>query len=204
MDRELAALVIKRYGADEWLKPEPRNTNVFVWQFTPSRLQPRSIQQSVRKSDDDPSEVRVTRSTYRKGEALLLLTTYECVSRAAARAELLRVLSEFQGPTLERTDVAGEVAYRVLRDFTIVVARGNLVAIARNGEKKLTSAAALVRRLDKLLTEELPAEERTLTRLRPPAVGEWIRIVAEGGEVELSRGRPVLRGKGTVAVARLR
>ena len=204
MDKQLAAFLIKRYDAQAWLKPEPLPTNVFVWHFVPAQLQPQDVQQYLTPSDDEKSQIRVTESTYAKGDVLLHVTTYECDSRAAARQQLLSVLGEFQGPVLERKDVAGEVSYSVPRDISAVFVRGNVVVVGRNGGPKLTSVKPLLKKLDDILTKQLPPETRTLDKLEPPAENEWIQIVAEGAEVQLSKGRPVLRGKGTVAVARVR
>lgn len=204
MDKQLAAFLTKRYDAEAWLKPEPLPTNVFVWHFDPAQLQPHNVQRYMTPSDDGKSQIRVTESTYPKGDVLLHVTTYECDSRAAARQQLLSVLGEFQGPILERKDVAGEVSYSVPRDVSAVFVRGNVVVVGRNGGPKLTSVKPLLKKLDNMMTGRLPPDSHTLDKLKPPADNEWIQLVAEGAEVVLSKGRPTLRGKGTVAVARVR
>ena len=204
MDKQRAAFLTKRHDAKAWLKPEPRKTNVFIWHFVPAQLEPQDVQQYTTQSHDAKSQIRVTESRYAKGDVLLHVTTYECESRAAARQQLLNILGEFQGPLLERKEVAGEVSYRVPRDISAVFVRGNVVVAGRNGGRKLTSVASLLKKLDKILTQQRTPESRTLDKLTPPADNEWIQIVAEGAEVVLSKGRPVLRGKGTVAVARVR
>lgn len=201
----------EHYRADEWLRPELRDTgafNTFVWKFkpfaaanvTPERLQffdtPPDYQLRLEQAQKRP--VRTTESTFLAGDAMLVLTAYECDSRAAARAHLLRLLGTFQGPVLERTDLAGEVAYAVPRAISAVTVRGNLVLYARNGGEELTSVAPLLQAIDERLTTEPRFSEKleaTLgeradidgpfpLHLARPNADDWVHIVVHGGEVQ--------------------
>ena len=198
---DFAEALRKQYGADEWLRPEPRDVNVFTWKFkpfaiddlTPERMQffdtPPNYQLPLEQAQRRP--VRTTESTFLSEKAMLVLTTYECDSRAEARAHLLRLLGDFQGPVLERADAAGEVSYAVPHGISAVAARGNLVLYARNGGEDLTDVTPLLRRIDERLTrendfrEELDARvEGSALRIARPNADEWVHILARGGEVQ--------------------
>lgn len=202
MPDNFADALRRDYRADEWLRPEPRDVNVFTWKFkpfavaglTPERLQlydvPSAFNLNVEQAQHRP--VRTTESNWFDGAAMLTLTSYECDSRAAARAQLLAVLGTFQGPTLRRSEVAGEVAYAVPDDIAAVTARGNLVLVARNGGEKLISVAPLLQGIDKRLTAGFGGEERevkgeTLDVARPLA-DEWVHILVRGGEAQAVDG----------------
>lgn len=209
----------QRYDADRWLRPEPRDVNVFTWKFkpfatanvAPERLQffdtPSDYQLPLEQAQKRP--VRTTESTFTAGEAMLILTSYECDSRAAARAHLLRVLGDFQGPVLERADVAGEVGYAVPGAISAVVARGNLVLYARNGGQQLTSVAPLLQGIDERLTAEPQFTDKLEAsldggdgpfplRIARPSADDWVHILARGGEVQAAEGGlifvPVAKG----------
>ena len=198
-------------GTPDWLRPDPRDTNVFVWHFVPPRIEPFEPLRMQRYdtppiADGQQSPIATTDSIHSRGDALLHLMTFECESRAAARAQLLHVLGGFQGPVLERSDVAGEVAFAAPGEISVAAVRGNLVLLAMNGGTDPIGMGPLVRGIDdrlarqpqnfdeKLDIKPLLAARRSVAAtidLRPPAAGAYVHIVAEGGEVHLVDGRPV-------------
>jgi len=199
----------EQYDAGRWLTPEPRDVNVFTWKFkpfatanvAPARMQffdtPADYQFPLEQAQRRP--VRTTESTFTAGDAMLLLTTYECDTRAAARAFLLRVLGEFQGPKLDPAD-AGEIAFAAPDAISAVAVRGNLVLFARNGGPQLTSTLPLLRGIDERLTTEPKIEEPLDVKIERAADGgapfplgiarphadDWVHILARGGEVQAS------------------
>ena len=215
----------EHYGADRWLRPEPRDVNVFTWKFkpfgaadlTPQRMQcfdtPAEYQLPIDGAQKRP--VRTTESTFAAGKAMLVLTSYECDSRAEARAHLLRLLGSFQGPVLEQSDIAGEVSYAVPHALSAVAVRGNLVLFARNGAEEVTSVAPLLRAIDERLTAEprisepLDADVDREGRLHLPRpnADEWIHILARGGEVQAGeeglRFVPAPGARGRLTITRI-
>jgi len=188
-------------GTPDWLRPDPRDTNVFVWHFVPPRIEPF---EPMRMQRYDTGPIATTDSIHSRGEALLHLMTFECESRAAARAQLLHVLGGFQGPVLERSDVAGEVAFAAPGEISVASVRGNLVLLVMNGGTELTSVAPLVRGIDDRLArqpqnfaEKLAIKPQLTVRravaapLDLPAEDVFVHVIARGGEVHLVDGRPV-------------
>jgi hypothetical protein len=134
---------------------------------------------------------------------MIVLTVYECVSSGAARAQLLRTVSGFEGPTVERTDRFGDVAFIVPGEWTGLFARGNLAFYAHNGRDALESVVPLLTRIDEFLTTEPAFSEQLILRTGPPGLAEnqllgvdppnedeWVHIVARGGEVHASAEGP--------------
>ncbi len=210
----------EHYRADEWLRPEPRDVNVFTWKFKPfaiAGLKPERVQFydvpaafDLNLAEAQKRPVRTTESNWFDGDAMLTLTSYECDSRAAARAQLLALLGTFEGPNLKRSDIAGEVAFSVPDEIAAVVVRGNLVLSARNGTTKLISVAPLVTQIDKRLTTGFDGAERTVQAgrldLNRPLADEWLHVLAHGGEVQVIDGTPQFVGSGearlTIAVVK--
>jgi hypothetical protein len=231
MANELIDSLIERTGARKWLEPEARDVNVLAWHFVPLRLEGwTAVRQRVRDLPVPPkgglddiarTPARLTDSVWRQeaeeGPAVHL-TTFETGSRADARAWLLRSLAEFETLQLERSDVAGEVAYSVPGETSIVFVRGNVVFLVRNAEFKLAKLGNVARTLDAQLQEEprrftrtidIPPprfrkERATALDIPEPAENRWVRLVVRGGEPRIERGRPVVvpaGGKVAVIVA---
>lgn len=220
MPNNFADAIREHYQAEQWLRPEPRDVNVFTWKFKPfaigdlkpERLQfydaPAAFDLKIAEAQARP--VRTTESNWFDGDAMLTLTSHECDSRAAARAQLLAVLGTFQGPNLKRSEIAGEVAFSVPDDLAAVTVRGNLVLTARNGGAKLISVAPLLRDIDKRLTAGFGGEERAVKAgeldLSRPLADEWLHILARGGEVQVIEGTPQFVGSAgarlTIAVVK--
>jgi hypothetical protein len=110
------------------------------------------------------SSVRLTDSTWTPDEEdnprrLVHLRTFECDSRAAARAQLLQLLAEIQGPPLKRTDAAGEVSFAAPGNTMIAGVRGNVAFMLTNGGEELLDLSGIAATLDRRLTEALRKQE---------------------------------------------
>src|SRR5215210_2374793 len=130
MANDLIDSLKQKFAFDEWATPEMRDENVFVWRFDPINVplpewtldsvtiletiepQPKALREAQAKND-----VRAVDSMWTQGSDItraLHVTTYECASREDARAQLLRVLTEFQSPIVERaTNAPGEIAFQM-------------------------------------------------------------------------------------------
>ena len=194
-------------GSPDWLRPEPRDANVFVWHFVP---QPIEGFERLRLQRYAAAPLTTTESIHGQGEALVHLMTFECESRAAARQQLLNVLDGFQGPPPERSDVAGEVSFVAGDGIGVVAVRGNLVLQALNGGPKLVSVVPVVRGIDERLlrqpqnfaerlrvTPHLTVRRAVAAPLDLPAEDVFVHVIAEGGEVHLVDGRPVYTATAT-------
>jgi hypothetical protein len=209
----------RQFRTDEWLTPPAQRENVFVWRFAPETaikgLEPLRVQRveappevtdvlggaeaSITRATQH-SPLRITDSVFAPGGGdegqLITLRTIECDSRAAARAQLLQVLAEFQGPIVERTDVAGEVSFAAPGYTTIAGVRGNLVFILRNGGSDLVDLSRIATELDQRLSAESPAES---SRVKPDDFRfdddpeSSFHVIASGGEVVVENQRPVFR-----------
>jgi hypothetical protein len=207
--------LMQRYGASDWLEPERRSENVFVWKLSPvaalEGMQPLRIQSveippeatqasSLARAlvEHQTSPMRMTDSIWTPDAGdprrLVHLRTFECDSRAAARAQLLHVLADMQGPVTERKDVAGEVAFATPGNTTVLGVRGNLVFVLTNGGPEVIDLAETARALDQRLAGEPDAESRSLTPTTIEDTDVSYRAIARDGEVVVENGRPVFRG----------
>lgn len=146
------------------------------------------------------------------GQGLLSVDVYESSTAESARAQLLRLLGEFQGPNLERLPSVGEVAFRA-GTGAIAFVRGNYTVQVRSVEREPVDVAAVAERLDQHL---LATPERSGSDTGPlrgasapagmaPAPGQripididveprdegdvWIRIFARSGRIHVEGGR---------------
>jgi hypothetical protein len=176
MASETLDFLMKRYGAADWLEAE--TTMADRDQLAPPRVSARNLIDGmqplrVQEMDVEPEHMDVaglsrelataqrspmhfTDSTWTPDDEenprrLVHLRTYECESPAAARAQLLQLLAEIQGPVVERTDVAGEVAFASPGNTFIVGVRGNHVFMLTNGGEELIDLSAIAATLDERL-----------------------------------------------------
>lgn len=177
MASETLDFLKKRYGADEWLEAAPSAEPESS--AAPGRVSPRTLidgMQPLRVQEmDAPAEtmdvaglsrelanaqsspMHFTDSTWTPdGEEenprrLVHLRTFECESPAAARAQLLQLLAEIQGPVLERTDVAGEVAFATPGYTLIIGVRDRHVFMITNGGEELVDLSRIAATLDERL-----------------------------------------------------
>ena len=136
-----------------------------------------------------PSGVSANYSIWRPntGEtnSLLAVDAFELTSREEARAYLLELLGEFQGPPLSRRDAPGAVAFAT-DDTALVFVRANVVFFVRSAERVPAPVGAVARQLDLYLSARPTAgatgtQEVRALRTGPerPALGKPIPLVAE-------------------------
>jgi hypothetical protein len=180
MASETLDFLMKRYRAGEWLdaKPPMAHESVAFRRMSPKALiagmQPLRVQEmdvpaesmdvaglSRELESAQRSPMHVTDSTWTPDDEgnpgrLVHLRTFECESPAAARAQLLQLLAEVQGPEVERTDVAGEVAFAAPGNTFIVGVRGNHVFMITNGGEDLIDLSRIAATLDERLGGAVP------------------------------------------------
>ncbi|HEX7677817.1 MAG TPA: hypothetical protein VF713_06820 [Thermoanaerobaculia bacterium] len=193
MASETLDFLMRRYGAGAWLEAQPRvaRESVPLRRVSPrtliDTLQPLRVQEMDVPAEEmdvaglsrelegaQRSPMHVTDSTWtpdveESARSLVHLRTFECESSAAARAQLLQLLAEIQGPIVERTDVAGEVAFATPGNTLIVGVRGNHVFMITNGGEELIDLSRIARTLDERLGGGLPGGgSSTPVTTRPP------------------------------------
>ena len=173
MANEMLDYLMRQYGAQDWLEPEApaADSEAPTRRVSPRELvrgmQPLRVQElevpaevadvaglSRELRNAQRSPLHVTDSVWTpdgEGEEnprrLVHVRTFECDSPAAARAQLLQVLAEVQGPAVERTDVAGDVAFAAPGNTFIAGVRGNLVFVLTNGGPELMDLSEVARYL---------------------------------------------------------
>ena len=180
MANETLEFLMKRYGAGDWLEPEDAREAVdsaprvsprdLVPGMQPLRVQELDVAAEVADVAGLSRELRnaqrsplhVTDSIWAPEEEeesrrLVHVRTFECDSPGAARAQLLQLLAEIQGPGVERTDVAGEVAFAAPGNTFIAGVRGNFVFHLANGGPELMDLAEVASALDERLRGPMPA-----------------------------------------------
>ena len=171
MASETLNFLMKRYNAAEWLEADA--TKVDLRRVPAEKLI--DGMQSLRVQELDVaadwmdvaglsreletaqrSPMHVTDSTWTPdyedaARRLVHLRTFECESPAAARALLLQLLAEVQGPLVERSDVAGDVAFAAPGNTLILAARGPHVFTISNGGEELIDLSRIAKTLDERL-----------------------------------------------------
>ena len=172
MASETLDFLMRHYGAGEWLDAD--RGQVALRRVSPEKLidgmRPLRVQEmdvaaelmdvaglSRELETAQRSPMHVTDSTWTPDDEeenprrLVHLRTFECESPAAARAQLLQLLAEVLGPVVERTDVAGEVAFAAPGNTFIAGARGNHVFLISNGGEELIDLSRIAATLDERL-----------------------------------------------------
>jgi hypothetical protein len=173
MASETLDFLMRQYGAGQWLEAD-RN-QVALRRVSPEKLMDGMRPLRVQEMDVDAelmdvaglsqelenaqrSPMHFTDSTWtpdgdeaENPRRLVHLRTFECESRAAARAQLLQVLAEIQGPVMERTHVAGEVAFAAPGNTFIAGVRGNHAFMLSNGGQELLDLSRIAATLDERL-----------------------------------------------------
>ena len=157
-ETESQAMVLKkRHEYDAWRNRNTLAESLFIWRFIlrgdefPNlmihRIQPSRV-------DALASSVHsVWHSGYRDGEELLILDIFECPSRETAHEFVLRLLGEFQSPSVSRQDQLeiGDIAFAMPAGSSILFARANLVVSMSVTEAKKTDIARLAKNFDRYL-----------------------------------------------------
>lgn len=210
----------ERYGFASWKDastPKPGQEESFLWQFalfgreiagwTAHRVQRTALSNTVR------ANFSIWRPASGDASSLLAVDVFELPSRGEARAHLLEVLGEFQGPLLARREDVGAIAF-ASGDAALIFTRANLVLVIRSVERVLAPVPAVARALDQyLLTRPTPtpgvgpeirafrsATEKASRGSPAPLVVEaiesqerpiWYKVFATGGEVRVEGGQLV-------------
>lgn len=204
------------YGADQWLQPERRDVYLFAFGFQPfevNGLPPQELQFyqtppsfELALDQDQQRPIRTTEWTLFDGGAMLVLTAYECDSREAARAVLLRLLGGFQVASPKRTDFGGgELAFVVPNELAGAMVRGNMAFFVHNGTDEGRSVVPLLELIDAELIRVPSGDGDLDIRVGPPTPGfgmrvvelppseetVWYRFLVHGGEIR--KGEDALR-----------
>ncbi|MBV9493468.1 MAG: hypothetical protein JOZ54_04430 [Acidobacteria bacterium] len=168
MASETLRFLVQRYGADEWLDAESARERTAARRIPPQiegmrslRMQEMTVPAEAmdvaglsRELAAAPrSPIYYTDSTWTPEEEaesprrLVHLRTFECESGAAARAQLLQLLAEMQGPALERTDVAGDVAFATRGNTLIAGVSGSEAFLLSNGGAELMDLSRIAAEL---------------------------------------------------------
>jgi len=146
------------------------------------------------------------------GAALVAADLWECATAEGARAQLLRLLAEFQGPRLERMPAPGDVAFG-FGSAAALFARGNYAVQVRSVEREPVAAGPLAEEFDRGLIAAPAIATPGAGPLRglstgvtgPVAPGQrvpldldvdpdagpvWIRLFTRTGRIRIEGGRP--------------
>jgi hypothetical protein len=194
----------ERYGFDQWSEPQRGVEALFVWRLAlgGDELPGHRLVRIETVGHPDAPAIASLWSADEKEALLVRVDVTEAPSVPAARAELLRVLGEFQSPKIERIDGPGDVAFGPAGFRTVVFARANVVVLVRNAGGDVESVEKPARELDELLRAG-PGPNRSSVR---PVIGRaaaevrgrearlvvdaedplgrrlWFRFSAESGE----------------------
>lgn len=128
--------------------------------------------------------------------AILNATSFECVSREAAHELLIRLLTQFQSPVIERRDNVGlgDVTFSGPSEASIVFARANLVHLLRNAGRDVVPIFGIARQLDRDLVDKPESvalaaiASRTKTAAPKIKLGEMVRLPEEDMAPSALRG----------------
>jgi|SRR5712664_372281 len=187
------------YEFASWRQAGAQDEYQFIWRFRLSGNElsgwiPHRIQ-AVQFEDAPPAVLSVWRPDTGGPGSLISVDVFETESRDAARAYLLVLLGEFQGPPLERQNGPGAVAFAA-GSSAILFARENLVVFARSVERIPVPVGEVAAQLDRHLTARPDAVEKggpAILTLRPvgPLPREPGRTVQLVLEAEPSMIHPV-------------
>jgi hypothetical protein len=176
----------KHYGFDQWSEPKPGAEALFIWRFALGGQElPRhhAVRIETEGQRDAPAIASLW-SPEQKPGVLVRVDVSEAPSVAAARAELLRVLADFQSPQIERVEGGpGDVAFGPGGYRAIAFARANLVVVVRNAGDEVEPVETPARELDQLLREGPLAERSsvrpTIRRAAAEVAGREARLVVD-------------------------
>lgn len=221
MDTELLDHLKQRHAYESWRDRNTLGENLFVWQFFLSGNELPDWQahriQRIDAAGWPPSIQSIWRRAESRTEMLLRVDVYECSSRSAAHAFLVRLLGEFQSALIARQPeaIAGDVAFAdpTSTSAGILFARANLVVLIQNAGRDLVSVDGIARRFDgdlishpeteggKVVPEirrfeasgaEAPVEGAVRLELEAADPLErplWYKFFSSSGEVFLAQGR---------------
>lgn len=206
----------KHYGFDQWGGPERGAEALFIWRFALGGQELpgyRAVRIETVGQPDAPAIASLWSPEQLHG-VLVRVDVTEAPSVAAARAELLRVLAEFQSPQIERIENGpGDLAFGPGGYRAVAFARANVVVVMRNGGDELETVETSARELDQLLRQGPGAERSSvrpaIRRAEAAVIGRearlavdaedplgrhvWFRFSAKSGEFRLQGDSIVFR-----------
>lgn len=176
----------EHYGFDQWSQPRRDAEALFIWRFALAGQElpdHRVVRMEVVGQPDAPAIASLWSPEHQQG-VLVRVDVSEARSVTAARAELLRVLAEFQSPQVERVDDGpGDVAFSPGGYRAVAFVRANVVVVVRNAGEEVEPVETPARELDQLLREG-PAADRSpvrpaIRRAAAEVTGREARIVVD-------------------------
>ena len=192
MNQEWLAIVRQRFQADGWAARAASVPPLFVWNFSPGRVEvpgwtcnrvrriPTSNELVALGADvaERAGEWRVTtpvisqalwQSPARPG-VLLKADLFECGSRDQAADLLLRLLGEFESPLMtQKSGTPGDVAFGGRGEGLFLFARGNVACLCRNVNRELTSVMPIATALDQVVSGQSAKARRQRIAAEPRA-----------------------------------
>jgi hypothetical protein len=180
----------KRYGFDDWREPKGGEA-LFIWRFALGGQELpgyNALRIDTVEHADLPRKIESLWRTGKKGadRVLLRVDASEASSVPKARAELLRLLAQFQSPEIERIgDGPGDIAFGGAGYRALVFASANIVVLMLNAGDEIQSVEPPARDLDRLLREG-PGADRSSVRptiqraeVESASGGRQVRLVLE-------------------------
>lgn len=177
----------KRHGFDDWREPEGGEA-LFIWRFALGGQELPGYNALRIDTVEHPDLPWKIESLWRAGKedadrVLLRVDASEASSVTKARAELLRLLAQFQSPEIERIgDGPGDIAFGGAGYRALVFARANIVVLMLNAGDEIESVEPPARELDRLLREG-PGTDRS--SVRPTIQRAEVERAAGGRQVRL-------------------
>lgn len=180
----------KRHGFDDWREPKGGEA-LFIWRFALGGQELPGYNALRIDTVEHPDLPRKIESLWRAGKedagrVLLRVDASEASSVTKARAELLRLLAQFQSPEIERIgDGPGDIAFGGAGYRALVFARANIVVLLLSAGDEIQSVEPPARELDRLLREG-PGADRSSVRptiqraeVESASGGRQVRLVLE-------------------------
>jgi hypothetical protein len=177
----------KRHGFDDWREPKGGEA-LFIWRFALGGQELPGYNALRIDTVEHPDLPRRIESLWRAGKedadrVLVRVDASEASSVTKARAELLRLLAQFQSPEIERIgDGPGDIAFGGAGYRALVFARANIVVLMLNAGDEIQSVEPPARELDRLLREG-PGADRS--SVRPTIQRAEVESVSGGRQVRL-------------------
>jgi hypothetical protein len=179
----------KRYGFDQWSQPRRGAEALFIWRFAlgGQELADHRIVRIETVGQPDAPAIASLWSAEQQHGVLVRVDVSEAPSVAGARAELLRVLAEFQSPQVERLDSGpGDVAFSPGAYRAVAFVRANVVVVVRNAGDEVEPVETAARELDQLLRQGPAAEHSsvrpTIRRAAAEVTGREARLVVNADD----------------------
>lgn len=223
MEKERLEILEDIHGLESWFNSNTLGENLFIWKYFLSgdeipgwkihKMRP------VEAPECPPSIQSIWKCLESDVETLLRVDVYESSSRAAAHRFLVRLLGEFQSPRVTRMEQStiGDVTFSTPENWSILLARANLIILVRNAGRSLVPVTEVASRFDKDLVSKKGTEgEKVVPRIHRFAIAPssartgvpsrleieatdplqrplWYKFFSDTGEIFLDKGQPAYR-----------